>query len=133
MRFRYLLPVIAWTIIIFFIIAIPGSSIPDSSLFQIPHFDKIIHSGIFFVLGLFSVYGFIKQGDTNILKSYAYTSAVIFCVIYGGLTEVIQHFFIAERFGEIADFIANIIGSVAGVAVFYYLAKTHKIRKILSL
>ena len=133
MRFRYLLPAIAWTVIIFFIIAIPGSSIPDSSLFQIPHFDKIIHAGIFFFLGLSSVYGFTKQGNTTILKSYAYTSAVIFCVIYGGLTEVIQHFFIAERSGEMADFTANTIGSVAGVAVFYYLTKTQKIRKILSL
>jgi VanZ family protein len=133
MRFRYLLPAFAWTVVLFFIIAIPGSSIPDSRLFQIPHFDKIIHAGIFFILGFLSVYGFTKQGDSTILKNYAYTSAVVFCVIYGGITETIQHFFITERSGEIADILANTLGSIAGVAVFYYLTKTHKLRKILSL
>lgn len=132
MKFRFLLPVIVWTIIIIFIIAIPGSSIPDSSLFQIPHFDKIIHTGIFFILGFLSVYGFTKQGDSTILKNYAYTSAVVFCVIYGGLTEVIQHLFITERSGEITDTLANTTGSAAGILLFYYLKKTHRLQKILS-
>lgn len=133
MRLRYLLPAVVWTIVIFFIISIPGSSIPESPLFLIPHFDKIIHAGIFFFLGLFSVYGFAKQGERTIIKQNSYTFAVFFCVIYGILTEVIQHFYISERSGEFADVIANTTGSVAGVAVFYYLIKTYKIRKILSL
>jgi len=133
MKFRYLLPFIAWAIVILFIIAIPGSSIPESPLFLIPHFDKIIHAGIFFLLGVFAVFGFTKQGDKTIIKRNAYTFGVFFCVIYGILTEVIQHFYISERSGEFADVIANTAGAVAGVSVFYYLIKTNKIRKILSI
>ncbi|TVQ95176.1 MAG: hypothetical protein EA393_00055, partial [Bacteroidetes bacterium] len=63
MRFWHLLPAIVWTIVIFFIIAIPGSSIPESPLFLIPHFDKIIHAAIYFLLGLLLTYGFAKQRD----------------------------------------------------------------------
>jgi VanZ family protein len=132
MRFRYLLPVIVWTIVVFFIIAIPGSSIPQSPLFRIPHFDKIVHTGIFFVLGLFSVYGFFKQDDKTFIKRNAYTFAMVFCVLYGGLTEVIQHLYIAERSGEFADIIANTTGSAAGVLFFHFLRKTNRFQKILS-
>ncbi len=132
MRYRYLLPAIVWTVVIFFIIAIPGSNIPESPLFLIPHFDKIIHAGIFFLLGLFSIYGFTKQGDKTIIKRYAYTLAVIFCVLYGIMTEVMQHFCISERSGEFADVIANASGSAAGVLLFYYLKKMHRLQKILS-
>ncbi|MBW6479574.1 MAG: VanZ family protein [Bacteroidales bacterium] len=133
MRFRHLLPAIVWTIVIFFIIAIPGSSIPESPLFLIPHFDKIVHTGIFLLLGIFSAYGFFKQGNKKFIKRNAYTLAVVFCVLYGGLTEVIQHFYIAERTGELADIIANTTGSATGVLLFYFLRKTNRLQKILSL
>ena len=132
MKFRFLLPLIVWTIIIFLIIAIPGSSIPESPLFRIPHFDKIVHAGIFFFLGLFSVYGFTKQGDQTFIKRNAYTISVIFCVLYGVLSEVIQQVYISERSGEFADAIANISGSAVGVLLFYYLKNSHRIQKILS-
>ncbi len=132
MRFWHLLPAIVWTIVIFFIIAIPGSSIPESPLFLIPHFDKIIHAAIYLLLGLLLTYGFAKQRDKKFFNRNKYTLAIVFCVLYGILTELIQHFYISGRSGELADVIANISGSLAGVLLYYLMKKDHRFKKILT-
>ncbi len=131
MKFRYLLPAILWSVIIFFIIAIRGSRIPDSALFYIPHFDKLLHAGIFFVLSILLLWGLIKQKKNK--KAIPYIITLLFCVIYGGVTEIIQHFFVDGRSGEIADFAANTIGSLIGVAGFYYMKNNHYLQRFFSL
>ncbi|MFN2394246.1 MAG: VanZ family protein [Bacteroidales bacterium] len=130
MKFRYLLPSILWSVIIFFIIAIRGSRIPDSALFYIPHFDKLLHAGIFFVLSILLLWGLLKQEKNKIPVPYIIT--IVLCVIYGVATEFLQHFYVDGRSGEIADFAANTIGSLIGIAGFYYVKKSHYLPKFFS-
>ncbi len=133
MKVKYLLPAFLWSAIILFIIGIPGSNIPSSSLFEIPHFDKMIHAGIFGVLSLLLCYGFFRQGKKPFSAGFSYTITIAICVIYGGLTEMYQHFYVAGRSGDFLDFVANISGSLAGMLFFYYIRRNPQMAAYLSL
>ena len=43
---------IIWAGVIFFLCAIPSDSIPDPKL-NIPHLDKVVHFGMFFIMSIF--------------------------------------------------------------------------------
>ena len=122
MNIKYFLPGIVWIIIVFAIIAIPGSSIPRTSLFEIPHFDKLIHFVMFAILSMLLGFGFFNQQQNSIYFRKRYTFVLVFCVIYGGATEIIQHLFVAGRSGELWDFAANTAGSFAGILLFSMLS-----------
>lgn len=123
MRLRYLLPAVLWAIIILVVISIPGSSIPSTSLLQIPHFDKLVHLGLFFFLVVFLNYGLYKQQKPQPLIRRHYTISLVAGVIYGVGTELLQHYYISERHGDLADVAANTLGCIMGTATFYYLKK----------
>ncbi len=122
MNIKYFLPGIVWVVIVFIIIAIPGSNIPRTSLFEIPHFDKLIHFVMFAVLSILLGFGFFRQQENSIYFRKRYTFVLVFCVIYGGATEIIQHFFVAGRSGELWDFAANTSGSFVGILLFSMLS-----------
>jgi len=123
-KLGYLIPAFLWFFIILLVVSIPGSNIPKSEIFKIPHFDKLVHFSLFFVFTLLLNYGFHKQNNNSALKRYNYTIAFVSGVIYSVITEVIQHYYIAGRSGEYLDFVANIAGIVSGVLFFRYFLKT---------
>ena len=43
--------------------------------------------------------------------------ATAFAIFFAILTELIQHFFILNRYGEIMDFAANLLGTLVGYSV----------------
>jgi VanZ family protein len=123
-KLGYLFPAFLWFFIILLVVSIPGSNIPESEIFKIPHFDKLVHFSLFFVFTILLNYGFQKQNNNSALKRYNYTIAVVSGVIYSVITEVIQYYFIAGRSGEYLDFVANITGIVSGVLFFRFFLKT---------
>jgi hypothetical protein len=43
---------LVWSVLILILCAIPGNSLPKSPLFNIPHFDKFVHAGLYFPLAI---------------------------------------------------------------------------------
>lgn len=119
MKFVYLLPAIVWFFVIFWIISIPGSSIPKTPLLSIPHFDKLVHTGMFAAFVFLLIYGLEKQ-STGLFFRYHYTFPLIIGVIYSISTEWFQYMFVPGRVGEIWDVAANITGCFTGSVMFYY-------------
>lgn len=117
MKFKYLLPVILWSLVILWVISIPGNNIPKTPFLAIPHFDKLVHFGIFAVFAFLLNYGLSKQSSVFCQK-YQYTIALLIGVIYSAATELLQYIFISVRTGEFWDFMANTIGCMLGVLVF---------------
>ena len=76
---------------------------------KIPHGDKIMHLGAYGLLGLLGALA--TNGEKR-------TGIVIFCAVLGILLEVLQLEMRAGRHFEVLDIIANIIGSLLGVAAF---------------
>lgn len=120
MKFRYLLPSVLWSLIILWIISIPGTSIPSSKLFDIPHFDKLVHAAVFAVFTFLLTYG-LRMQQIIVLNKYPYTISLLVGVVYSMLTEWIQLRFVDSRSGELYDLIADLAGCLMGVLLYYYL------------
>ena len=113
-----------WALVILILCGMPGKDIPHISFLELLSFDKFVHAGIFFVLILLTVRGFLLQTRSFKLQRSAKTIAFILCVIYGGSLEIMQGTICIDRTADIYDFIANSFGCIMGL-VFY-----NKIEKI---
>ena len=111
-----------WTIVIIVVCSIPGKEIPQTPFINIPHFDKIVHAGLYFVLSLFSVRSF-KQLSLIVLRQHPYMSSVIYAILLGVFVEIIQHYYIPNRAGEVLDALANTVGSILAVSILFFKEK----------
>jgi VanZ family protein len=123
MAVKHLIPAFAWACIIFVAISIPGSSIPQTGLLKIPHFDKIIHTSLFGVLGFLLSYGFYRQKSAAWSRNHYGLITILTGIFYGAITEILQYYFFQGRHGSFYDFLANTFGTVFGVIIFTTLGK----------
>lgn len=112
-----------WFLMMLFILFLPGGATPEVSPL-IPHFDKIIHAGIFYVLTWLVFKSLKVQANTSLQKDFVsncgkkdvlksevviilwFTGIVIFAL----MSELIQAYFISGRGGDILDFLADLFG-----------------------
>lgn len=109
---------------------IPADLPKDFFLYKIPHFDKIVHFFMFMALALAMAVEFVFSGRRK-YKSFpvrrSWLSIVVYPTLYGGLIELLQNYFVAQRDGDWVDFIADFAGTVVSFAVIvlYYKNKKH--------
>ena len=104
---------IIWVLIIAILHSIPGSRVTDLS-FTCFHLDKLIHI-ILFMLG---VYFFAIAFQEKQRKMFLIPLVISF-VLYGGFLEIMQSIIFKDRFSDIYDWIADIIGVFIGVIFFH--------------
>ena len=108
-------PALTWTIIIFILLALPGSVLPSESHFSIPDFDKYIHISIFCVfVVLWSFYYAAKSDKKN--RNFFFIIFITACV-YGIAMEYVQKYFIPRRDFDVEDILADVIGSALGFII----------------
>ncbi len=112
-----------WFTIICYGLFIPSGNLPKMRLFKIPHFDKIVHFGLFFVFALLLFVPFKKLK----LKEYIFTPAV--SLLFAASLEWIQHTLSSSRSSDLYDFLANSAGIVAATAFFYLFISNSKAEK----
>ena len=111
---KYKVFVIGWSLIILFFTL--SSSAPDAlPRFDIPHFDKIGHFGLFFIL-TFLLFQSLKPLD----KMVKWVGLFVYCIFLGAITEYLQTK-IPGRSGDIMDLLADIVGSISGFFVTSYI------------
>ncbi len=101
-------------IIIMVLSLMPISSDTGSGLFDFPHFDKIAHFILYFLLSFLLMY------ELNRIKVGIYTFVllpIIICFFYGGIIEIIQ-IFIEGRGGDIFDLLADLLGAIVAFPLF---------------
>jgi VanZ family protein len=103
------LPIVAWITVISYLSFSSLESLPVPQFFSA---DKIGHFFMYFVLELL----FLLPLNKNLRAFYL---ATIAAAIFSGLTELIQHYWVINRQGEVADFLANL----TGLAVAFLLLK----------
>ncbi len=111
-----------WAILILVISGLPGDSIPQSRLWSIPQFDKIVHIGLYFPLGLFLAAEFVLSKNPW-LNKWAIPLTLFIVALYGGLIEIGQDYLFTQRSADWFDF-SDIIGGALGMLFF-----THFLRK----
>jgi VanZ family protein len=116
---------ILWAVIMFIgctmKVELPVDDNPEK--FHIPHADKIVHFGIFFILA--TLIG-IEKKFVNLSDKI---KIVIISTLYGIMIEIIQYF-IPWRGFDYYDMLADFCGAVVGAMLCSFLKKRTK--KLLS-
>lgn len=118
MFLRHNIVAIIWSLAILLMCGIPGSSLPDLSIWDMLSLDKFTHAAVFALLCLFCIVGFRKQTDIKILRIHAKRAALLYGVLFGIVTELMQALVFEERTADLYDVLANILGCFVGVLLF---------------
>jgi VanZ family protein len=100
--------------------AIPGNQLLLPS-WDMLAFDKLGHVFLFAMFSFSWINGFYKQSYSYKLKVYGPKVLVVVSLILGLVLEAMQQAIFVERYFEWPDWIADGMGSFAGVVVFYSL------------
>lgn len=92
----------------------PGDGLPRVPLLGIPHFDKLVHAGFYFVLTLLLIRPFSS------LTRLPYVYSLISASLLSGCVEILQEQIAVLRHGDIYDFLANLAGVLMAL-LFYRL------------
>ena len=125
---KYKFFIILWIIVIFILSSISGNSLDKVPKINIPHFDKIVHFGMYSILQYLFILKFSKTAcKIPIIKFLLITS--IFSVSYSIAMEFAQAYLFEKRSGDIFDVVANATGVIT-VIVFYKLNILKKLRLV---
>jgi VanZ family protein len=112
---------IIWALIVFILCSIPGDDLPKTSALNIPHFDKIVHFGMFFIMGIFLIAELRFQTRLSRLQIVAIT--VVLIATYGGIIEYLQQYYFTNRSGDYIDLLADILGGIFSIILYPWLKK----------
>jgi VanZ family protein len=118
----FLKPII-WLALICYGLFIPANELPTKPFLSIPHFDKIVHFGLFFVFCLLLFRPFRK------LKMNSYFWAPSASFILAALLELIQQTISSSRSSNLYDFMANTAGILASIVFFRVFVSGQKWEK----
>ncbi len=101
----------AWTLLTIMLLCLPGSAIPDVSMYQVPHVDKIVHfllfGGIPFFWSLYVLPKFSRAESVKIVIGFC-----LFSIALGTALEYVQFYFVANRDFEVVDIFADSLGAI---------------------
>jgi len=119
-----------WALLILVLCGIHGRDIPHISFLELLSFDKFVHAGIFFVLIVLTIRGFLLQTTFDKIKHSPKVISLLICVSYGGLLELMQSAVFEERSADVYDFVANSFGCLVGLLLYTWIEKIILIRFI---
>ncbi len=113
---------IGWGLLILILSLFPGQFLPGvPDFYQLFKPDKIIHLVLFGTLSYLLHQSISEQYGPAFFRYYGVVIGLLTGIIYGGMTEFLQHITRLNRSGNIYDFIANILGCIIGLIVFLML------------
>lgn len=93
----------------------------DSSKFNIPHLDKVVHFTFYFVMVVLAFKAMSKERRHGVNRHKLLWYIVLFAVMYGIIIEVLQHIATTDRHGDLLDALANSTGAIVGMLVVRFL------------
>lgn len=127
MAFRNFWPVFLWAFFILVLSVLPGDYIPQViTLWDWLGPDKIAHLLFYGVFGFLLLMGFHKQYALRKLRYYI-VATFIAGTLFGLIIELLQHYVLKGRNGNIYDAAANVIGVIIGISIFV-IYKRKKLR-----
>ena len=118
---KYLIPAFVCTVVIFYLSIISQSSLPQTlkDLFSI---DKLLHAIAYGTLA--GTYFWGVQKYLGYLTLPQMILIALGAAAYGVLMEVIQYTFFPERYFEVLDILANIMGIFISYLIYNLIHKT---------
>lgn len=118
MNFFRFIPLIAVMGIIFFLSNQPGDSL---DLPDIPDLDKGLHCIVYGVLALSALFA-VPEYKYQANPFWVSLLVVLFCLLYG-ISDEFHQSFIPGRFPSVLDLVADTIGAVVVVLVWFRMKK----------
>lgn len=109
------LPTVGWAIFIAALSLTPSINLPES-FWDLLQPDKFAHAFVYGVLAFLGLRGFWKANNQITQKHNVFT--ILGSSIYGIMLEIMQYSFFPNRYFEVMDIIANIIGVFIGSYLF---------------
>ncbi len=108
----YWLPVFIYCLLIFLQSSYPS---PETVPY-IPHMDKFLHFVVYGILGIL----FFRAYSTLRIKNNVNLTIIISILSAGlyGISDELHQYFVPYREAELMDALANLLGSIGGVAVY---------------
>ncbi|ARS37887.1 VanZ family protein [Pontibacter actiniarum] len=100
---------------------LPSSSLPALSVWELFSFDSFAHAFMFSVLCFLMIVGMSKQFTYPHLHHFAIRSSLFISTMFGIFIELLQHFFIYGRQGDIIDVVSNTLGCLFGIVLFKWI------------
>jgi VanZ family protein len=119
MKAKILAAGLIWSVFILILCAIPGDSLPSKAFLNIPHFDKIVHAGLYLPYAFLIAMLFSLSKNVKLRKAGPLITLLI-VFVYGGLIELMQEYLFIHRSGSFTDLLADLTGGIGGL-LFYYL------------
>ena len=114
MKVRLFIKPLIWLLIICYGLFIPASNLPKKSFMAIPHFDKLVHFGLFFVFCLLLFRPIKKLGKNHLFI------APFISIVLAAILESAQHIITSSRSSNLYDFFANTSGILVSVLFFHF-------------
>ncbi len=113
-----------WAIFVIVFAIIPGTYIPEvQNIWSLLQWDKLIHIFLFAIFVMLLINDLKKQNKLAFLQNNSLLFALIFGIVFGTITEMIQLLEILQRNSNIYDIIADVIGCMLGIPLFYLVYK----------
>lgn len=100
---------------------LPSTFMPATTVWDLFSFDSFAHIFLFSVLVFLMIVGLKKQFSFPQFRHYAIRYAFLISLIYGAIIELLQHYFIYGRDGNMVDFVSNSIGCLLGIIFFKWV------------
>ena len=91
-----------------------------------PGFDKLVHTGFFFVLTILLYYGEIRKRETSRPLLAITVQVVLVSVFFGAFIEYLQWQVFTYRSAEAWDLFADTVGTGMGVFAYLLLHNTYR-------
>ena len=118
LKYQYLS--IIWSVLIVIACNIPMSGVSGlTSFFE--GFDKLAHTGFFFVLTVLLFHGKIKQQLSYKYRTITIMKILLITITIGGGIEILQNSVFTYRSGDWWDFFADMTGVGMGIFSFIFL------------
>jgi len=118
--FLFCLPPVLWMFLILLLTGLPGYSV------TLPAFsfsDWVIHCGMFFPLGLLWMQALRKQRVLNLVRLFAGYYTWMICIVFSGMTELLQAWVFVQRSAQLGDYLANLTGCALGYLFYVSLIR----------
>lgn len=89
----------------------------------IPHIDKIVHIGMYFVMSAGLWWEFLCSHAKGAPIRRAWVGAFLCPVLFSGCVEILQEHCTAHRGGDWLDFLANTTGALLASLLCYYILR----------
>lgn len=121
LRHQYL--AIGWAIFVLIMCDMPIAQVPGNlPLFE--GFDKLVHTGFFFVLTVLLFYGKIRQQRSYTFRILTIVKILLITAALGGGIELLQWKVFTYRSADIWDFFTDMVGVGMGIFSYIFLHRT---------